>query len=87
MESLVKMSEKGQLVVPDEIRKKEGFKAGDRFTALPVKDGVLFKRIEIPDVRAEFAQVAKEMREHFKKNKVTKKVLDEAIQWARRQSS
>lgn len=81
------MSEKGQLVVPEDIRKKEGFQPGDRFTAIPVKEGVLFRRIEIPDVRAEFERVAKEMSEHFRKHKVTQKVIDEAVKWARRQSS
>lgn len=84
MESLVKMSEKGQLVVPDEIRKKEGFKAGDRFIAFPVEDGVVFKRM---DVRAEFERLAKEIRAEFRKKRVTKKILEEAIQWARKQPS
>ena len=78
------MSEKGQLVVPDEIRKKEGLKPGDRFVAVPVKDGVVFKRM---DIRAEFERLAKEMRAEFRKKQVTKKILEEAIQWARRPSS
>jgi bifunctional DNA-binding transcriptional regulator/antitoxin component of YhaV-PrlF toxin-antitoxin module len=53
-QELVKMSEKGQLVVPRRIRKKEGFRGSDRFVAIGVKDGVLFKRVEIPDVEIEF---------------------------------
>ena len=53
-EELVKMSEKGQLVVPRRIREKEGFKGSDRFVAIEVKDGVLFKRVEIPKVKIEF---------------------------------
>ena len=48
MEELVKMSEKGQLVVPRRIRKKEGFSSSDRFIAVEVKDGVLFKKVDIP---------------------------------------
>ncbi len=77
------MSAKGQLVVPEEIRKKESFESGDRFIAVAVEDGVVFKRI---NVRAELERLAKETRAHFRKNKVTKKVLDEAIQWARQSS-
>ena len=49
-QELVKMYEKGQLVVPRRIRKKEGFRGSDRFVAIEVKDGVLCKRVEIPDV-------------------------------------
>ncbi len=84
---IVKMSAKGQLVVPEDIRKEEHFKPGDRFVPLPVKEGVLFKRIKIPDVKAEFAQLAKEIETKFKKEKITPKNVDEAVRWARRASS
>ena len=54
MEELVKMSPKGQLVVPKEIREKEKFKPSDRFMPFEVKGGILFKKVKIPDVKAEF---------------------------------
>lgn len=78
------MSGKGQLVVPEEIREKENFKPGDRFIAVPVEEGVVFKKI---DIRAEFEKIAKKTREHFGKNKVTQKDIDEAIKWARQKQS
>ena len=53
-EDLVKMSPKGQLVVPREIRAKEDFKPSDRFVAFGVKGGVLFKRVDIPNVKTKF---------------------------------
>ena len=84
---IVKMSSKGQLVVPEGIREEEDFKPGDRFVPLPVKEGVLFKRIKIPDIRNEFAQLAKELENKFKKEKITPKTIKEAVQWARRASS
>ena len=88
MESdLVKMSPKGQLVVPQEIRDKEGFAAGDRFVPFPVKDGVLFKRVVIPDVKAEFEKLSAEIKKQFKKQKVTTKDLNEALKWKRKKSS
>lgn len=84
---LVKMSPKGQLVVPQEIRDKEGFTPGDRFVPFPVKDGVLFKRVIIPDVKAEFGKLSKEIEKQFKKHKVATKDVDEALKWKRRKSS
>ncbi len=51
MEEFVKMSPKGQLVVPQEIREKANFKPGDRFIAVKIEDGVLFKKIELPDIK------------------------------------
>ncbi len=88
MESdLVKMSPKGQLVVPQEMREKEGFTPGDRFVPFLVKDGVLFKRVVIPDIKAEFEKLSKEVEKQFKKHKVTTKDVDEALKWKRQRSS
>ncbi len=80
---LVKMSSKGQLVVPDSIRQDEGFEAGDRFVPLAVEDGVLFKRVRIPDVKIEFAKLAKSLEAKLKKERVGPKVVDEAVKWSR----
>ena len=84
---MVKMSTKGQLVVPEAIRDAAGFEPGDRFIPMPLKEGVLFKRVSIPDIRAEFAQLAKETKAAFRKSKAARKDITEAIKWARRDSS
>ena len=81
---LVKMSTKGQLVVPQEIRKRESFKPGDRFVPFLVKDGVLFKKVRIPNVKIEFHKLAREIEEHFKKQRISQKDVAGAIKWARR---
>ncbi len=83
-EELVKMSPKGQLVVPRDIREKEGFKASDRFVAFDVKGGVLFKRVNIPDVKAEFQAISKEIQRQFKEKNIREEEIEEAIKWARR---
>ncbi|MBI2668297.1 AbrB family transcriptional regulator [Candidatus Woesearchaeota archaeon] len=84
---IVKMSLKGQLVVPQEIRDVEGFTAGDRFIPFPVKNGVLFKRVKIPNVNVEFEKLSKEIEQRFKKQKITPEDVNEAVKWARRKSS
>lgn len=81
------MSPKGQLVVPQEIREKEHFAPGDRFVPFPVKEGVLFKRVVIPDIKAEFEKLSKEVEKQFKQQKVTAKNVDEALKWKRRKFS
>lgn len=82
---LVKMSPKGQLVVPQNIRKRERFISGDRFVPLEVDGGILFKKVRIPDVKVEFEKLAKEIRTKFKKQKVTSEDVSEAIKWTRRE--
>ena len=84
---LVKMSPKGQLVVSQDIRHREGFKPGDRFVPFPVKGGVLFKKVKIPDVKVEFEKLSKEIEQQFKKKKITPEDVNEAVKWARRKSS
>jgi bifunctional DNA-binding transcriptional regulator/antitoxin component of YhaV-PrlF toxin-antitoxin module len=80
-QELVKMSEKGQLVVPRRIRKKEGFRGSDRFVAIEVEDGVLFKRVEIPDVEIEFEALSRDISSHFKKHKIKQSDVAEAVKW------
>jgi bifunctional DNA-binding transcriptional regulator/antitoxin component of YhaV-PrlF toxin-antitoxin module len=82
-EELVKMSPKGQLVVPRDIRMREKFQPSDRFVALGVKGGVLFKRISIPDVKVEFESLSKEIAKQFKERKIKEKDIEEAIKWSR----
>ena len=80
----MKMSPKGQLVVPMEIRAKENFKASDRFVAFGVNDGVLFKRVHIPSLRADFESISKEIAKKFRENNIKEKDVREAVKWARR---
>ncbi len=81
---LVKMSPKGQLVVPQEIREKEDFEAGDRFIPIPIKEGVIFKKIKIPNIKMEFEKLSKEIKAQFDKKGVFSKDVPEAIRWARK---
>ncbi len=81
---LVKMSPKGQLVVPQEIREQEGFVPGDRFISFSIKGGILFKRVKIPEVKAEFVKLSQEIEKQFKKQTVSLDDVDEAVKWARR---
>jgi len=86
-DQLVKMSGKGQLVVPQKIRRKEGLKASDRFVAIGVKDGVLFKKVDIPKVKIEFESLSHDIREHLKDRNVRRRDVVEAIKWARKEGS
>ena len=80
---LVKMSEKGKLVVPQGIREISKLNPGERFVAFPVKEGVLFKRIELPKVRVDFDSLSREIEAQFKKNGMKQKDVRDAVKWAR----
>jgi AbrB family looped-hinge helix DNA binding protein len=56
-----KMSSKGQVVIPEEIRKRLGLKAGSQFVVVGDKDAVILKAISPPSMK-EFDDLAKEAR-------------------------
>ena len=46
-----KMSSKGQVVIPENVRSRLGLEAGERFVVLGDKDVVILKRIAPPSMR------------------------------------
>ena len=46
-----KMSSKGQVVIPEEIRKRLGLKPGLQFVVVGEKDTVILKAISMPSMR------------------------------------
>lgn len=45
-----KMSSKGQIVIPEEIRKRLGLKSGDKFLVVGDRDVVILKSISAPSI-------------------------------------
>ena len=53
-----KMSSKGQVVIPEDIRKRLGFKAGSQFVVVGDKDVVILKAISPPSMEEFDALIA-----------------------------
>jgi len=60
-----KMSSKGQVVIPEKIRKKLGLKTGSQFIVVGDKDVIVFKSISPPSM-VEFDQLVKKAQEQAK---------------------
>lgn len=60
-----KMSSKGQVVIPEEIRKRLGLKTGDKFLVMSDKDVVILKTLSNPSMN-EFDDLIKEARKQAK---------------------
>ena len=76
------MSPKGQLVVPKAIREQIGFEPSDRFIAMPIEDGVIFKKIDI-DVEQEYDRLGQQIQERFEREDIDENAVEDAIEWAR----
>lgn len=64
--STTKMSSKGQVVIPEAIRKKLGLKSGDQFVVTGNKDVVILKSISPPSLD-EFDDLIAEARRQARK--------------------
>jgi AbrB family looped-hinge helix DNA binding protein len=77
-----KMSSKGQVVIPEEIREELGLEAGTKFVVLGGKDSVMLKVITPPD-KVQFNKLLKEARALAKKEGLKKSDLEKAIKEVR----
>ncbi len=55
------MSEKGQIVIPQSIRKELGIKPKTKFLVFGKGDTVIMKKLELPDIKKEWNAIFREM--------------------------
>jgi len=77
-----KMSSRGQVVIPEEIRKELELKEGARFVVLHHGDAVIFKIISAPSAD-EFRSLLKKVRSQVKKAGIKKSDVNIAIKRVR----
>lgn len=77
-----KMSSKGQVVIPEDIRKRLGLKAGTQFVVVGEKDVVILKAISPPSMN-EFDELITEARQRAKKAGMKKSDISAAVKKVR----
>jgi len=78
------MSEKGQVVIPQSIRKELGIKPKTKFIVYGRGDTVIMKKLELPDLKKEWADIFKLMDK--KELKISDKEIQKEVAEARRTS-
>ncbi len=73
-----KMSSKGQVVIPEEIRKRLGLEAGTQFVVLAEKDTVIMKAISTPAME-EFDSLLAEARKQARKAGIKQADIESVI--------
>ena len=76
--STTKMSSKGQVVIPEDIRRRLGLKAGSQFVVVGEKDTVILKTISPPSLK-EFEQLIAEARKQATKVALKRSDITAAI--------
>jgi AbrB family looped-hinge helix DNA binding protein len=78
-----KLSSKGQVVIPEEVRNRLGLKAGAQFVVLGDKDVVILKVIQPPQMR-EFEEIIGRARRAAKQGGMKKNDITRAVRKARK---
>lgn len=88
MESLpvTKLSTKGQVVIPEEVRRRLGLTPGTRFIVLAEAGAVVFKTIRRPDPK-ELAALLRSARRAAKRVGITKRDVSRAVAAVRHDSA
>ena len=81
--STTKMSSKGQVVIPEKIRKKLGLESGSRFMVVGDKDVVILKTISPPSMK-EFNGIISKARQQAKDAGLSKNDVTNAVEKVRR---
>lgn len=77
-----RMSSKGQVVIPDSVRKRLGLKAGSQFVVVAGDDAVVLKPVAEPNM-SEFDELLTEARRQARRAGVRKADITNAIRKAR----
>ncbi len=78
-----KMSSKGQIVIPEEIRNRLGLKTGDKFLVMGDKDVVILKALTNPSLE-EFDDLIKTARKQAKDTGLKRSDIIRAISKSRK---
>lgn len=81
--STTKMSSKGQVVIPEKIRKELNLRAGEQFIVVGDKDAVILKTITPPSME-EFDELMAKAHDEAKRVGMRKSDIEEAIREVRR---
>ena len=84
--TIIKISSKGQIVIPASWRKRLGLKEGEELLAIGEGDVLLLKKIEKTAIKTEFEESLKPIRKKIKKAGIARKDVEKAIKKVRKVS-
>lgn len=65
--TITRMSSKGQVVIPDAMRRSLGLQNGEAFAVFAKGDSILLRRLDLPSAEKAFAELSKWGAAHAKK--------------------
>jgi len=81
IEDIIKVSSKGQIVIPREVRKKMGVKGGEKLLVLTRNGDIMLRKTKEPSIEEIGKSISKVIEEE---GIDIDKIIAEAIEWARK---
>jgi len=83
---MTRLSERGQIVIPNELRRRMGLKEGMRFLVMGLDDTIVLRKLELSQERIRLKQLLEKSRERARNVGFTDKEIDRLIQETRKVS-
>ena len=81
---LTKLSQKGQVVIPNTVRRELGLKEGMKFLVMGVGDTIVLRRLELSQERVRLKTLLQESRKKAEKSGFTDRGIEELIHKTRK---
>ncbi len=81
---LTKLSQKGQVVIPNTVRREMGLKEGMRFLVLGIGDTIVLRRLDLADERKRLRKLLREAKGKAGKIGFTEKGIERLVQHMRK---
>jgi AbrB family looped-hinge helix DNA binding protein len=80
VEEVTVMSVRGQVVIPQQIRKRMKLRPKDRLVVYGEEDTIIMKKLELPELKQTFAKIGRIMRERNRRDrKLTEKDVQKEV--------
>ncbi len=83
---MTRLSERGQIVIPREVRRSMHLKEGERFIVMGLGDTIVLRKLELSQEKLRLKRLMTEARARAKKSGFTQKEIHELIQATRKTS-
>lgn len=81
---MTRLSERGQIVIPNEMRKRMGLKEGTRFVVMGLDDTIVLRRLELSQEKIRLKKLLEKSRKKAKSVGFTEKEIEKLIQSVRK---
>jgi AbrB family looped-hinge helix DNA binding protein len=83
---LTRLSERGQVVIPTELRKSMNLKEGERFIVIGLGDTIILRKLELSQERLRLKKLIKESRERASEAGFSEQEVEDLIRKTRKAS-